>query len=200
MTKISIIVAIAENRAIGKKNDLIVHLSNDLKHFKEVTTGKCVVMGHNTWLSLPGQKALPKRRNVIISDRLDKAPEGFEFGQFDDRWQRFVYPYCLTEQGYEVNMFEFHMLKWKGGTDTNPILSGDFYVESYNYKHDAARMRLRAFIERFVEFIELNRGEITDSRIFNNVQDKYGTHSQSSPWLSASYLQYYSNTNIILKQ
>lgn len=78
MTKISIIVAIAGNRAIGRKNDLLVHLSNDLKHFKEVTTGKCVVMGHNTWLSLPGQKALPKRRNVIISDRLDKAPEGFE--------------------------------------------------------------------------------------------------------------------------
>jgi len=101
-----------------------------------------------------------------------KTSKSYEFGQFDDRWQRFVYPYCLTEQGYEVNMFEFHMLKWKGGTDTNPILSGDFYVESYNYKHDAARMRLRAFIERFVEFIELNRGEITDSRIFNNVQDK----------------------------
>lgn len=79
MTKISIIVAIAENRAIGRKNDLIVHLSNDLKHFKEVTTGKCVVMGHNTWLSLPGQKALPNRRNIIISDRLEKAPEGFEF-------------------------------------------------------------------------------------------------------------------------
>ena len=79
MTKISIIVAIAENRAIGRKNDLLVHLSNDLKHFKEVTTGKCVVMGHNTWLSLPGQKALPKRRNVIISDRLETAPEGFEF-------------------------------------------------------------------------------------------------------------------------
>ena len=78
MTKISIIVAIAENRAIGKKNDLIVHLSNDLKHFKEVTTGKCVVMGHNTWLSLPGQKALPNRRNIIISDRLDEAPEGYE--------------------------------------------------------------------------------------------------------------------------
>ena len=79
MTKISIIVAIAENRAIGKNGDLVAHLSNDLKHFKEVTTGKCVVMGHNTWVSLPGQKALPKRRNVIISDRLDKAPEGFEF-------------------------------------------------------------------------------------------------------------------------
>jgi len=76
---ISIIVAIAENRAIGKNGDLVVHLSNDLKHFKEVTTGKCVVMGHNTYVSLPGQKALPNRRNVIISDRLETAPEGFEF-------------------------------------------------------------------------------------------------------------------------
>lgn len=35
-------------------------------------------MGHNTYVSLPGQKALPNRRNVIISDRLDAAPEGFE--------------------------------------------------------------------------------------------------------------------------
>lgn len=76
---ISIIVAIAENRAIGKNGDLLVHLPNDLKHFKEVTTGKCVVMGHNTWVSLPGQKALPNRRNIIISDRLEAAPEGFEF-------------------------------------------------------------------------------------------------------------------------
>ncbi|MCF0200982.1 MAG: dihydrofolate reductase [Bacteroidales bacterium] len=76
--KISIIVAIAENRAIGKDNQLLWHLSNDLKHFKELTTGKCVVMGHNTYLSLPNQKALPKRRNVVISDRLDSAPDGFE--------------------------------------------------------------------------------------------------------------------------
>lgn len=76
---ISIIVAIAENRAIGKNGGLLVHLPNDLKHFKEITTGKCVVMGHNTWVSLPGQKALPNRRNIIISDRLETAPEGFEF-------------------------------------------------------------------------------------------------------------------------
>ena len=76
--RINIIVAIAENRAIGKDNQLLWHLSNDLKHFKEVTSGKCVIMGHNTYLSLPGQRPLPKRRNVIISDRLDEAPEGFE--------------------------------------------------------------------------------------------------------------------------
>ena len=75
---ISIIVAMAANRAIGINNQLIWHNSNDLKHFKKVTSGHCVIMGHNTWLSLPGQKALPNRRNIIISDRLDEAPEGYE--------------------------------------------------------------------------------------------------------------------------
>ena len=78
MTKISIIVAIAENRAIGKNGDLIWHLSNDLKHFKEVTSGHTVIMGYNTYASLPGRKALPKRRNIIISSHLNEAPEGFE--------------------------------------------------------------------------------------------------------------------------
>lgn len=76
--KLSIIAAVAKNRAIGKGGDLIWHLSNDLKHFKEVTTGGCVLMGYNTYASLPGRKALPKRRNIIISDRLKSAPEGFE--------------------------------------------------------------------------------------------------------------------------
>ena len=75
---ISIIVAMAANRAIGINNQLIWHNSNDLKHFKKVTSGHCVIMGHNTWLSLPGQKALPNRRNIVISDRLDTAPEGYE--------------------------------------------------------------------------------------------------------------------------
>ena len=77
-TKISIIVALAKNRAIGKNGDLIWHLSNDLKHFKEVTSGHTVIMGYKTYASLPGQKPLPKRRNIIISSHLKDAPEGFE--------------------------------------------------------------------------------------------------------------------------
>lgn len=77
-TKISIIVALARNRAIGKNGDLIWHLSNDLKHFKEVTSGHTVIMGYKTYASLPGKKALPKRRNIIISSHLTEAPEGFE--------------------------------------------------------------------------------------------------------------------------
>lgn len=76
--KLSIIAAVAKNRAIGKGGDLIWHISNDLKHFKEITTGGCVLMGYNTYASLPGKKALPKRRNIILSSRIAAAPEGFE--------------------------------------------------------------------------------------------------------------------------
>ncbi len=64
---ISIIVAIAENNAIGYKNELLCHLPNDLKWFKQNTLNKRVIMGRNTFLSLP-KGALPNRQNVVISD------------------------------------------------------------------------------------------------------------------------------------
>lgn len=64
---ISIIVAFAQNFAIGKNNDLLFHLPNDLKRFKEITTGHPVIMGRNTLLSLP-KGALPNRRNIVITD------------------------------------------------------------------------------------------------------------------------------------
>ena len=75
---ISIIVAMAANRAIGKNGDLIWHNSRDLKQFKKITSGHTVIMGYKTYLSLPGRKALPNRRNIILSTRLDEVPEGFE--------------------------------------------------------------------------------------------------------------------------
>ena len=64
---ISIIVAIARNFAIGKNNELLFHLPNDLKRFKQITTGHPVIMGRNTLLSLP-KGALPNRRNIVITD------------------------------------------------------------------------------------------------------------------------------------
>lgn len=64
---ISIIVAIAQNFAIGKNNDLLFHLPNDLKRFKQITIGHPVIMGRNTLLSLP-KGALPNRRNIVITD------------------------------------------------------------------------------------------------------------------------------------
>jgi len=64
---ISIIVAIAQNFGIGKDNNLLFHLPNDLKRFKQITTGYPVIMGRNTLLSLP-KGALPNRRNIVITD------------------------------------------------------------------------------------------------------------------------------------
>ena len=75
---LSIIVAMAKNRAIGRNGVLIWHNSRDLKQFKKITTGHTVIMGYKTYLSLPNHKALPNRRNIILSSRLDEAPEGFE--------------------------------------------------------------------------------------------------------------------------
>ena len=75
---LSIIVAIAENRAIGRNGDLSWHNSRDLKYFKKTTSGHTVIMGYKTYLSLPGHKALPNRRNIILSSRMDADPEGFE--------------------------------------------------------------------------------------------------------------------------
>lgn len=65
--QISIIVAIASNYAIGKDNDLLWHISDDLKRFKEITKGHYIVMGKNTYYSLP-IRPLPKRTSLIITD------------------------------------------------------------------------------------------------------------------------------------
>ena len=64
---ISIIVAIAENNAIGKNNELLWHISRDLKRFKGLTNGHYVVMGKKTYFSLP-RRPLPNRTNMVITD------------------------------------------------------------------------------------------------------------------------------------
>ena len=74
---ISIIVAIAENYAIGKKGDLLCHMPADLKHFKEITSGKTVMMGERTFFSLP-KHPLPNRRNIVLTDVAGKTFEGAE--------------------------------------------------------------------------------------------------------------------------
>jgi dihydrofolate reductase len=74
---ISIIVAVAENYAIGKDNDLLWHIPNDLKRFKRITSGHPVIMGKNTWKSLP-RAPLPNRRNIVITDDPTDQFEGAE--------------------------------------------------------------------------------------------------------------------------
>jgi dihydrofolate reductase len=74
---ISIIVAVSEDRGIGKDNELLWHISEDLKRFKKITSGKTVIMGKKTWESLP-RRPLPGRRNIVLTDKPGEVIEGCE--------------------------------------------------------------------------------------------------------------------------
>ncbi|HSI91251.1 MAG TPA: dihydrofolate reductase, partial [Adhaeribacter sp.] len=71
---IALVVAMAENRVIGKNNQLIWHLPADLKHFKNLTTGHPIIMGRKTFESIG--KPLPNRTNIIVTRQEDFSAEG----------------------------------------------------------------------------------------------------------------------------
>lgn len=65
---LSLIAAVARNRAIGRNNQLLWHLPEDMRYFRETTRGKPVIMGRKTWESLPAAfRPLPGRHNIVIS-------------------------------------------------------------------------------------------------------------------------------------
>jgi dihydrofolate reductase len=68
--RINIIVAYSKTHAIGKDNKLLWHLADDMSFFKKMTMGKVVVMGKNTYLSIPEKfRPLPNRTNIVISSQ-----------------------------------------------------------------------------------------------------------------------------------
>ncbi len=73
--RLCLIVAMAENRVIGKDGDLPWRLPEDMKWFKETTMGKPLIMGRNTWESLP-RKPLPGRANIVLTGQADYEAEG----------------------------------------------------------------------------------------------------------------------------
>ena len=84
--KISLIVAVAEDRAIGDKGNLLWHLSSDLKRFKAITTGHTIIMGRKTYDSLPNG-ALPNRRNIVISRQLKSLKDAEVYSNIDEALQ-----------------------------------------------------------------------------------------------------------------
>ena len=65
--EITMIAAVAEDNGLGLDNKLVWHIPRDLKHFKNLTHGHCIIMGRKTFESLP--KALPHRKNIVLSRR-----------------------------------------------------------------------------------------------------------------------------------
>lgn len=134
---LSLVVAIAQNRAIGKDNQLLWHLSDDLKHFKALTSGHTIVMGRKTYESFP-RRPLPNRYHIVLSssfhlndehvktvvslqDALDALPEKDEaFVIGGGQIYRMFLPYCskayVTEvkADFEADTFfpEFDEKEW----------------------------------------------------------------------------------------
>ncbi|OVE77188.1 hypothetical protein BVX98_03330, partial [bacterium F11] len=71
---ISIIAAMTQDRVIGKNNKLPWHISDDLKRFKQLTTGHPVIMGRKTYVSIG--KPLPRRHNIVLTKRRPYRIEG----------------------------------------------------------------------------------------------------------------------------
>lgn len=69
----SLIAAIGKNKELGKNGDLVFHIKDDMKFFRETTKGHKIVMGRKTWESLPGK--LPNRTNIVISSRDFDGPD-----------------------------------------------------------------------------------------------------------------------------
>jgi dihydrofolate reductase len=91
--KVALIVAIDSNRGIGKNNDLMWHLPNDMKFFKDTTQNQIVVMGRKNYDSIPEKyRPLPNRLNVVLTRNVDFQAPGCEvFSSIQDCFEFFKY-------------------------------------------------------------------------------------------------------------
>ena len=106
--KVSLIVAVSENGGIGKDNDLIWHLPNDMRFFKETTMGHHVIMGRKNFESIPHKyRPLPNRTNVVITRQADYTAEG-----------------CVVVNSVEAAL---EIAKQNGDTDSFIIGGGQIY-------------------------------------------------------------------------
>lgn len=156
MKKISIIVAIAENYAIGKDNKLLWHISDDLKRFKRITTGHTLIMGKKTFKSLPGGP-LPDRKNIVISD--DKNDK------FDD---------CIM--AYSINDA---LDKCDDDKENFIIGGGTIYAQFLKYANKLYITRVYKSFDADTFFPELNYGEWIEIERENHPENEKNSLSYS---------------------
>ena len=120
-----IIVAIADNNAIGKDNALLWHISEDLKLFRSTTVGCPVIMGRKTYESIG--RPLPKRLNIIVSRKGYDAPEG-------------VLVVDSIEKGYEV-------AKEQGAEKCFVIGGGQIYAQAMQIADEMVITHVHTVIE-----------------------------------------------------
>lgn len=102
--KLAIVVAVADQGAIGQGNDLLWHLPADLKRFKALTSGHTILMGRKTFDSLP-KGALPNRRNIVISRRVKELPGAEVYASVEEALQVL---HTLNEEVYVIGGGEIY--------------------------------------------------------------------------------------------
>ena len=147
---IILIAAVAENNALGKNNDLLWHLPNDFKRFKEITSGHHIIMGRKTFESFP--KPLPNRTHVIIT-----------------RQKNYIYEGCIVVQDLEKAI----AVCPKNET-IFVIGGGEIYSQSIHLADQLDITRVHHSFEADVYFpeIDLTIWELT-SEVFNSKDEKH---------------------------
>lgn len=130
---LSIIVAAAENLVIGRDNALIWHLSADLKYFKQLTTGHTIIMGRKTFESIG--KALPNRRNIVITRNCDFQAEGCEKAASIEEALDMV---CQEEEVFIIGGGSIYKEVWDRAdrlylTLVHTLAEGDTFIPSIQY-------------------------------------------------------------------
>ena len=146
---IILIAAVAENNSLGKNNDLLWHLPNDFKRFKEITSGHHIVMGRKTFESFP--KPLPNRTHVIITRQKDYVHEG-----------------CIVVQDLEKAI-----AVCPKNEDLFVIGGGEIYAQSILFADQLDITRVHHSFDADVYFPEINPEiwELT-SEVFNAKDEK----------------------------
>jgi dihydrofolate reductase len=156
------IAAVAQNGVIGNNNDLIWHLPDDLKHFKNLTKGHTIIMGRKTWESI-GARPLPHRKHIILTRNGNYVAEGasvvttlveaLELAKEDDQ------PFIVG--GGEIYQLAMPYLNRMELTIVHHDFEGDVTFPNYNEnewvtgqadKHEADERHAYAFT-----FLQLNR-------------------------------------------
>ena len=104
-----------------------------------------------------------------VADRVIdlKTTSNYTFGKFEQGWQHYVYPYALTEEGYDVSEFTYQVVVLSKPKSSDTVITGTVSNETYMYNHERATKALTQICERFIEWLNLNTYRITNGKIFN---------------------------------
>lgn len=136
---IALIVAAAENNAIGKNNQLLWHLPNDLKYFKNTTWGSVVIMGRKTFESV--NKPLPGRINIVVTKQPQWKADGVITAHSVEE---------AIEKGYQTQCNDLYII---GG--------GEIYTQSFDKADQILLTRVDAVIDGDTFFPEIDANQWT---------------------------------------